>query len=267
MLKTRVIPCLLLEGHGLVKTVQFKNPKYVGDPINAVRIFNEKEVDELILLDIQATVEKQAPQTKRILEIASECFMPLCYGGGIRSLDDIGEIFGLGVEKVSINTYAVENPGFIRSAAERFGSQSIVVAIDARRQPSGKYEVFTYSGKVGTKLDPVEHAKRMEEMGCGEIFLNSIDRDGTLQGYDIELISQVSQAVSIPVIACGGAGKLSDFREAVELGGASAVSAGSLLVFHGKHRAVLITYPSEQELKEFLQEPIGKGDIIHHMIR
>lgn len=267
MFKTRVIPCLLFKGQGLVKTTQFGDSKYVGDPINAVRIFNEKEVDELILLDIQATVEKKTPQMKRISEIASECFMPLCYGGGIRSLDDIQEIIGLGVEKVVINTYAVENPGFIGSAAERFGSQSIVVAIDARRHPSGKYEMFICSGKLGTKLDPVEHAKRMEEMGCGEIFLNSIDRDGTLKGYDIELISQVSHSVSIPVIACGGAGSLSDFREAVELGGASAVSAGSLFVFHGKHRAVLITYPSEEELKVLFQEPAGESNFIHHIIR
>ncbi|MCX5995830.1 MAG: AglZ/HisF2 family acetamidino modification protein [Chloroflexi bacterium] len=258
MLKTRVIPCLLLKGQGLVKTLQFKDPKYVGDPINAVKIFNEKEVDELILLDIQATVEQRSPQMKLISEIGSECFMPLCYGGGIRTLDDIKEIFGLGVEKVAINTYAVENPYFIGNAAEKFGSQSIVVAIDAKKHSPGKYEVFTHSGKVPTKLDPVEHAKRMEEMGCGEIFLNSIDRDGAMKGYDIELISQVSRTVSIPVIACGGAGELSDFADAVELGGASAVSAGSLFVFHGKHRAVLITYPSDQELKEILQESVPR---------
>jgi cyclase len=252
MLKTRVIPCLLLKGQGLVKTIRFKDPKYVGDPINAVRIFNEKEVDELILLDIQATVDQKSPQMKPILEIASECFMPLCYGGGIRSLDDMRRILGLGVEKVAINTYAVENPNFVRNAADEFGSQSIVVAMDVKEQSSGKYEVFTHSGRVPAKLDPVEHAKKMEEMGCGEIFLNSIDRDGTRQGYDIALISQVSHAVSVPVIACGGAGKLSDFGDAVELGGASAVAAGSMFVLHGKHRAVLITYPSLQELKEVL---------------
>ena len=253
MLKTRVIPCLLLKGQGLVKTVQFKDPKYVGDPINAVRIFNEKEVDELIFLDIQATVDRKSPQVKRTLEVASECFMPLCYGGGIRSLDDIQEILALGVEKVAVNTYAVENPSFVSNAADRFGSQSIVVAMDVKKHSLGKYEVFTHSGKVPARLEPVEHAKKMEEMGCGEILLNSIDRDGTREGYDIELIKQVSRSVSIPVIACGGAGKLSDFADAVKLGGASAVAAGSLFVFHGKHRAVLITYPSVQELEEVLR--------------
>jgi cyclase len=269
MFKTRVIPCLLLKENGLVKTTQFRDPKYVGDPINAVRIFNEKEVDELILLDIQATVEQRRPQMKLISEIASECFMPFCYGGGIRSLEDIKEILGLGVEKVAINTYAMDNPKFVKEAAKNFGSQSIVVAIDVRMNSGeyGEYKVFTHSGTVDTGLDPVEVSKSMEEMGCGEIFLNSIDRDGTRQGYDTEVISRVSRAVSIPVIACGGAGKFSDFDEAIELGGASAVSAGSLFVFHGKHRAVLITYPSEQELKEVFREPVGKSNIINHMIK
>ena len=253
MLKTRVIPCLLLKGQGLVKTVQFRDPRYVGDPINAVRIFNEKGVDELILLDIKATVEQRGPQMKLISEIASECFMPLCYGGGVCKLEDIKEVLSLGVEKVAVNTSAVENNDLIRDAAQMFGSQSIVVAIDVKQNTQGNYEVFTHGATVGTKLDPVEYAKRMEGIGCGEIFLNSIDRDGAMRGYDIELIRRVSHAVSIPVIACGGAGRLSDFREAVALGGASAVSAGSFFVFHGKLRAVLITYPSEQELREILR--------------
>jgi cyclase len=253
MLRTRVIPCLLLKGHGLVKTAQFRNPKYVGDPINAVRIFNEKEVDELTFLDITATVDQRMPQMKRILDIASECFMPLCYGGGIRDLEDIKEIFSLGVEKVAINTRAVEAPFFIREASDKFGSQSIVVAIDAKTNVEGRYEVFTRSGSVATGMDPARFAAQAEKMGCGEIFLNSIDRDGTQAGYDIELIKQVSRAVSIPVIACGGAGKLSDFAEAIEKGGASAVAAGSLFVFHGKHRAVLISYPSIQELEGILK--------------
>lgn len=244
---------MLLKGQGLVKTIQFKNPKYVGDPINAVRIFNEKEVDELIFLDVTATVDRRRPQTKRILEIASECFMPLCYGGGIRSLEDIKGIFSLGVEKVVINTYAVENPNFVREASDKFGSQSIVVAIDVKTNIQGKYEIFTHSGSIAKGVDPVRFATQMEKMGCGEIFLNSIDRDGTQQGYDIELIKQVSHAVSIPVIACGGAGKLSDFAEAVKKGEASAVAAGSLFVFHGKYRAVLISYPSIQELEGILQ--------------
>lgn len=259
MLKTRVIPCLLLKERGLVKTVGFDSPKYVGDPINAVRIFNEKEVDELVLLDIRATAERRRPSMKLLSEIASECFMPLCYGGGIRTLDDVKEVFGLGVEKVAVNTYAVENPRFIREAAERFGSQSIVAAIDVRRHSPNRYEVFTHGGRVATGLDPVKVVTQMEEMGCGEVFLNSIDRDGTMQGYDIELLRRVSNAVSLPVIACGGAGKLSDFAEAVELAGASAVAAGSLFVFHGRQRAVLITYPSRQEIEETLQRPVVRA--------
>jgi cyclase len=254
MLKTRVIPCLLLAGQGLVKTVEFKDPVYVGDPINAVRIFNEKEVDELILLDILATVEEKEPQTRLISEIASECFMPLCYGGGIRSTDDMGRILGLGVEKVAVNSYAVENPLFVRNAADMFGGQSVVVAMDVRMNHAGKREVFTHSGTKATGLNPVELAVRMQEMGCGEILLNSIDRDGTMQGYDTALVREVAEAVSIPVVACGGAGRLSDFADAVGKGGASAVAAGSMFVFHGKHRAVLISYPAIQELEGVLHQ-------------
>jgi cyclase len=252
MLKTRVIPCLLLKGQGLVKTVRFKNPKYVGDPINAVKIFNDKEVDELIFLDIEASVERKKPPIKLISDIASECFMPLSYGGGLRDLDDIKTVFNLGVEKVVINSYAIENPDFVREASERYGSQSIVVAVDVKRNSFGKYEVFSRAGRERTKLNPVDHAKKMEKQGAGEIFLNSIDRDGTMEGYDIELIKKVSQVVSIPVIACGGAGRINDFAEAVGKGGASAVAAGSMFVFHGRHRAVLITYPSIQDLDEVL---------------
>jgi cyclase len=253
MLNIRVIPCLLLRGQGLVKTVQFKDAKYVGDPINAVKIFNEKEVDELILLDILATIEQRRPPLRLIFEVASECFMPLCYGGGICSLDDIKEIFNLGVEKVAINTSAINNPYFIKGAAEKFGSQSIVVAIDVKKNLLGEYEVFTHGGRKSAKLDPVRLAMEIEEMGAGEIFLNSIDRDGTMQGYDIELIKKVTEAVSIPVIACGGAGKLSDFAVAIKEGGASAVAAGSLFVFHGEERAVLISYPSVRELEHIFK--------------
>jgi cyclase len=252
MLKTRVIPCLLLKGQGLVKTVRFKNPKYVGDPINAVKIFNDKEVDELVFLDIEATVDRRKPPFKLISEIASECFMPLSYGGGLRDLDDIKTIFNLGVEKVIINSYAIENPDFVREASEFYGSQSIVVTVDAKRNASGEYDIFSRAGREKTKLNLVDHAKKMEELGAGEIFLNSIDRDGTMEGYDIEMIKRVTEAVSIPVIACGGAGKIEDFVEAVKKGGASAVAAGSMFVFHGKHRAVLITYPSVEELERAL---------------
>jgi cyclase len=249
MLKTRVIPCLLLKGQGLVKTVRFKNPKYVGDPINAVKIFNDKEVDELIFLDIEATVEGRRPPIKLISEIASECFMPLSYGGGLRNLEDLKGIFNLGVEKVVINSYAVENPHFVKEASKRYGNQSIVVAIDVKKNSWGKYEIFIHGGKRKTKLDLLDQVREMERLGAGEILLNSIDRDGTMQGYDIDLIKQVTEAVSVPVIACGGPGKIQDFVEAVRKGGASAVAAGSLFVFHGKYRAVLISYPASDELE------------------
>lgn len=252
MLKTRVIPCLLLKGLGLVKTIKFKDPKYVGDPINAVKIFNDKEVDELIFLDISATVEKKRPAIELITRIAGECFMPLAYGGGIGTIQDIQDILSLGAEKVSINTVAVETPELIRAAADLFGSQSIVVSIDVRKKLFGGYEVCIRGGKKATGLDPVAHAVRMEELGAGEILINSIDRDGTMQGYDTDLIKKVAGAVSIPVIACGGAGRVEDLGAAVKAG-ASAVSAGSMFVFRGRLRAVLINYPSIRELKEALR--------------
>ena len=199
-------------------------------------------------------MEGRRPPIKLISEIASECFMPLSYGGGLRDLDDLKTIFNLGVEKVIINSYAIENPNFINEASKLYGSQSIVVAIDVKKKSKDKYEVFSRGGKKKTGLDPVEHAMKMERLGAGEIFLNSIDRDGTMEGYDVELIQRITEAVSIPVIVCGGAGKIGDFVDAVKKGGASAVAAGSMFVFHGKHRAVLITYPSMQELKKELSE-------------
>ena len=247
MLITRVIPCLLLKGRGLVKTVRFKDPTYVGDPINAIKIFNEKEVDELVFLDIKATLEKKPPPYQVLSEIASECFMPLAYGGGVRSLQEIEKIFSLGVEKVCLNTAAVEDPHLIRDAAKAFGSQSIVVSMDVKKSLFGKYEMFTHGGSRNARKDILSHVRRMEELGAGELLLTSIDRDGTRQGYDVELIGRVAEAVGIPVIACGGAGDLNDITAAVK-SGAAAAAAGSLFVFHGRHRAVLISYPSRQEL-------------------
>jgi cyclase len=253
MIRTRVIPCLLLRNRGLVKTVKFKDPKYLGDPINIIRIFNEKEVDELLLLDTTATIENRSPPFDLLAQITDECFMPLGYGGGIRSLEDMKTLFHLGVEKIAINSYALENPLFIEEAAGLFGSQSIVVSIDAKRNRSGQYEVFVHAGQKGTDFDPVRHAVEMEKLGAGELFLNSIDRDGTMQGYDLELIRLVSKAVRIPVVACGGAGKVQDFVQAVKLGGASAVAAGSLFVFQGPHRAVLISYPDTQKIQDIFR--------------
>jgi imidazole glycerol-phosphate synthase subunit HisF len=245
----RVIPCLLLKNRGLVKTVRFKDPVYVGDPVNAVKIFNDKEVDELMFLDVTATAEKRRPAFDLLKDVASESFMPFGYGGGIRSVEDIRAILGSGVEKVSINAYALENPNFIREAADRFGSQSIVVSIDVKKTLSGRYEIYADRGQKRTRLDPAQFAAEAAARGAGEILLNSIDRDGRMNGYDLELIRRVSSEIDVPVIACGGAGSVQDLVDAVKEGGASAAAAGSLFVFHGRHRAVLINYPAYAELK------------------
>ncbi len=252
MLLPRVTPCLLFKNGGLIKTVKFKNPVYVGDPINAVKVFNEKEVDELIFIDIAATQEGRSPPFELIEKIASECFMPVCYGGGIRSIIDIKRIFALGVEKVSIGSYAVENPPFIKEAVEVFGSQSIVVCIDVKKNFLGRYEVMTRSATKNSRIDPVTHAKNMEALGAGELLINSIDRDGTMLGYDIALVKMITKNVGIPVVACGGAGGLSDISKVIHEGGASSAAAGSLFVFYGRHRAVLINYPNAEELERFL---------------
>lgn len=253
MLQARVIPCLLLKGSGLVKTTKFKNPKYIGDPINAVNIFNEKEADELIFLDITASIEKRRPNFKLVSEIASECFMPFAYGGGISQIEDVKELFKLGVEKIVINSALHHNPGLITECAKIYGSQSIIGSIDVKKNFFGKYEVYSNSGTINTKLDPVRFAKQIEELGIGEIFINSIDRDGTQSGYDGKLIKSITTTVNVPVIACGGAGNKADFKEAVSQFGASAVAAGSFFVFHGKHKAVLITYPPYNELVELFK--------------
>ena len=250
MFRPRVIPCLLLKQKGLVKTVKFKKEIYIGDPINAVRIFNDKEADELIFLDIEASKKDRLPPMDLIQQIGDECFMPFSVGGGMKTLEQIREIFKRGAEKIVINTSAVKKPSLIREAAEMFGSQSIAVSIDAKRKIFGKYEVLICGGSKATGLDPVTHAKNMEKMGAGEIFINSINNDGTYIGYDLKLIQIVSDAVNIPVIACGGAGKLEDFVAGVKKGHASAIAAGSLFVFYGSNRAVLINYPNLKTLQE-----------------
>jgi imidazole glycerol-phosphate synthase subunit HisF len=252
MLRTRVMPCLLLRNAGLVKTVRFRDPTYVGDPVNAVRIYNEKEVDELIFLDITATPERKRPPFELIGQIAAECFMPFTYGGGVREIEDVQEILRLGVEKVAVNTFAIEDPGFVGRVAERFGSQSVVVSIDARRRWLRGYEVFTHGGRRATGVHPADHARRVAEAGAGEILLTSIDRDGTMEGYDLELLRMVADAVTVPVIACGGAGRLEHFREAVRDGRADAVAAGSMVVFQGRARGVLISFPTPLELEQAL---------------
>lgn len=244
----RVLPCLTLRSAGLVKTSRFCDPRYIGDPRNAVRIFNEKEVNELVLLDIFATVENRGPQLDLVQEIVSEAFMPVAYGGGIRTIEDVRAIFKCGVEKVVLGAQAFAEPGLVVEIARQFGSQSLVVCIDVKKSLFGSYQVMVHGGSKGTRQDPVTYARNAEKLGAGEIFLNSIDRDGMMEGYELALINEVSKAVGIPVIACGGAGKVEDFGGAVRAG-ASAVAAGSLFVFHGRHRAVLISYPSPDDLK------------------
>ena len=246
MLRPRLIPSLLVSANGLVKTVKFSDPKYVGDPLNAVRIFNEKQVDELIVLDIDASPEQREPQYALIKALASECRMPLCYGGGVTSLEQFQRIIELGVEKVAISSAAVNQPELISKAAETIGAQSVVVVLDVLKI-GGRYEVCTCRGQQRTGLDAVEYAVRMQELGAGEIVLNSIDRDGTGIGYDTELISAVRQRVTLPITALGGAGNLEHVRDLFATFGIIGAAAGSLFVFKGKYRAVLISYPSAEE--------------------
>jgi cyclase len=249
MILPRVIPCLLLRGTGLVKTVRFKDPVYVGDPRNAVKIFNEREVDELVLLDIQATPQNAPIQYDLIREIVTEAFMPIGYGGHVTDVEQARRLVTSGIEKIILCTAAVQNPDLVTALSRLVGSSSTVVCIDYKRNFWGKNEVMIQGGRKGTGKDPVEFAREMEKRGAGELIINSIDRDGTMQGYDIELVKTIAGNADIPVIACGGAGKLDDFRAAA-LAGASAAAAGSMFVFQGKHRAVLISYPSRVELKQ-----------------
>jgi len=249
----RVIPCLLVSDGGLVKTRRFKNPKYVGDPINAVRIFNDKEVDELMVLDIDASKEGRGPDFALVEELAGECFMPLCYGGGIRTADEARQLFSLGVEKVCLQSAALRNPAIIREIAERSGEQSVVVSIDVKRDWRGRQRAWSAAGIRLPSRDWRILLRQALEMGAGEIVLNSVDRDGMLAGYDLDLIEEASPLCSAPIIAMGGAGSLDDFRAAVEAG-ASAVAAGAYFVFQGPHRAVLITYPRPAELSELWSE-------------
>jgi cyclase len=250
MLRTRIIPVLLLKEGGLVKGKQFKNHKYVGDPINAVKIFNEKEVDELFFLDISITQENRQLDYNLIADIASEAFMPFGYGGGIKTVPQVERLFSIGVEKVIINTTAFLDSKIIKEAVKVAGSQSIVVSIDVKKSLFNGYEVYIQNGKVKTKLDPVTYAKKMEDCGVGEIMVNSIDREGTGKGYDLELLKIVTKAVNIPVVGLGGAGCLQDLADAKNQTNISGLAAGDLFIFHGKHKAFLITYPKYSELEK-----------------
>lgn len=234
---------MLLHKGGLVKSVQFKNYKYVGDPMNAVKIFNDKGADELAIIDIDATRENRVPDIDKIADIASEAFMPLSYGGGITTFEQVKELFYNGIEKVIVNKSALNNQALITTVAEKFGSQAIVASIDVKKNFWGKYRVYADNGSKDTGLDPVGFAMQCEKAGAGEILINSIEKDGTYKGYDIEILSKVASAVHVPVIACGGAGSVEDFKKAVHQGHASAVAAGSFFVFQRPHNAVLISYP------------------------
>jgi imidazole glycerol-phosphate synthase subunit HisF len=247
MLRPRIIPCLLVQDKGLVKTVQFKNPKYLGDPINAVRIFNEKQVDELTILDIDASVGNWEPDFKMIEYWAAECRMPLCYGGGVKTAEQAQKIFSLGVEKIAISSAAIQDPPLVARIAERVGNQSVVVVIDAKKKILGGYEVYIHNGRKATGKSPFELAKQFEELGAGEIVINSIDQDGAMKGYDMVLAEKLRNVTSLPLTVLGGAGSLEDIGKLINKFGIIGASAGSLFVFKGKYKAVLINYPNPAE--------------------
>lgn len=250
MFLPRLIPVLLLKGKGLVKTIKFKDPTYVGDPINAVKIFNDLKADELIFLDITASKEGRCIDYNLVKNIGDEAFMPFGVGGGVSNLEQVEDLFKAGAEKVVINTNAILNPGLVKEASEHFGSQSIVVCLDVKKNLFGKYEIFIKDGSENTHLNPLEQALKMQDLGAGELIVNSIDNDGVMKGYDINLIKLISYKLEIPVVACGGAWKLDHFKEAYYEGNAHALASGSFFVFHGARRAVLINYPNKIEVKE-----------------
>jgi cyclase len=253
MLRPRIIPCLLVSNKGLVKTVNFKDPKYVGDPINAVKIFNEKEVDELIVLDIDATRENREPDFKMIENLAVECRMPLCYGGAVKNVEQAKRIFGLGVEKVAISSAALEDPSLVSRIAEQVGSQSAIVVLDIKINKNGKYEIWTHNGIRNTGKDPIVFAKELEKLGVGEIVINSIDRDGVMKGYDIHLVDIIRQSITVPMTVLGGAGSLNDIGQLIKKHGIIGTAAGSLFVFKGIYKAVLINYPNTIQKTELVK--------------
>ncbi len=246
MIAGRIIPCLLWKGAGLVKTVRYRDPKYIGDPINAVRIFSDKEADELLLVDVEATGKGYEPRFAEIEGIVSEAFMPIAYCGGVRTVQHARQLVRLGIEKVAVNSGALERPALISEIASEIGSSSTVGVIDVRKPLFGRPSVWSHSRRKVSIADPVAYAKELQRLGAGEIVLNSVDRDGTMQGYDLDLVARVAEAVDIPVVALGGAGSVQDLGRALASGAAGA-AAGSLFVFQGPHRAVLISFPGRRE--------------------
>ena len=253
MIFPRIIPCLLLSDGGLVKTQKFSGKKYVGDPINAIRIFNEKECDELLVLDIDATATGQEPDYQKIKKYAAECRMPLCYGGGVKTVDQAKAIISLGVEKVAISSAAIEDPNFVRRLSCELGSQSVVVVLDVKRDLLGRYKIFSRNGKHPTNLDPLTFVLEVERCGAGEIVINSIDRDGMFVGYDQKLAKQIKERISVPLTVLGGAGSLNDMEKLILENGIIGCAAGSLFVFKGSYRAVLISYPDHKRKSDLLR--------------
>lgn len=247
MLRPRIIPSLLIQDKGLVKTVNFKNPKYVGDPINAVKIFNEKAVDELAVFDIDATAKGLEPDYSLIERIANQSRMPLCYGGGVKTVEQAQKIFGLGIEKIALSSAVLEDLNLITEIANRVGSQSVMVVLDVRKKMFGGYEVFTHNGKKTTGINPFDFVEKAQKLGAGEIVINSIDQDGVMKGYDMNLINKVREKITLPLTVLGGAGNLTDIKEVIDKHGVIGVAAGSLFVFKGVYKAVLINYPNKQE--------------------
>lgn len=254
MLRPRIIPCLLVKNKGLVKTVKFKDGKYLGDPINAVRIFNEKEADELMVIDIDATYNNKEPDYKMIENLASECRMPLCYGGGIKTLEQAQRIFSLGVEKIAVSSAAIQNPSIVSDIASKVGNQSVVVVLDVKKKMFGGYDMYTHNGKKNININPIDFAIKMEKEGAGEIVINSIDNDGVMKGYDLDLIDKVRNSISLPLTVLGGAGDLKDIRGLIQKYGIIGAAAGSLFVFKGKYKAVLINYPNWEEKDRLINQ-------------
>ena len=252
MLRPRIIPCLLVHDGGLVKTTNFEQPKYVGDPINAVKIFNEKEADELIVLDIDASAIRTAPNFRLIQQFAAECRMPLCYGGGIKTVEHAKRIIGLGVEKVAISSAAIEDPSLITRVAGEIGRQSVVVVLDVRRRGQD-YEVWTHNGRHKTGKNAFAAAQEAEALGAGELTINSIDKDGQMSGYDLDLAKKLKAVLQIPFTVLGGAGSLADISRLIETCGVVGAAAGSLFVFKGQYRAVLINYPSAMQKDQLIR--------------
>lgn len=247
MLRPRIIPSLLVHDNGLVKTVNFKNPKYVGDPINAVRIFNEKEVDELAIFDIDATVLGREPNYSLIERLASQSMMPLCYGGGVKTVEQAQRIFSLGIEKIALSSAVLQNPKLITEISDRVGAQSVIVVLDVKKKLLGGYEVYTNNGKKATGVNPFKFVEEAQKLGAGEIVINSIDRDGLMKGYDLDLIAKVREKITLPMTVLGGAGSLEDIEKVIDQHGVVGVAAGSLFVFKGPYKAVLINYPTQIE--------------------